>query len=700
MATRKNVNGLLVSVSAAVAPPQAPGENPRYSRTGCDHQQRLSCSLEELQKSTKKRTRLTFFPCSKKLQLLASAVLFFISGHDENIYRGTNALYSFTNGLLLPKVQQRRHRQRKVSRTVTATDVPSTAPASSTTATDVPSTTPASIAEIAGEDKKGRAATSFTSQTSGEDQDSLPRKRNQNLLLQREMKKERQAGETTESAGANIKHEDLLRSVETIGSVLLESGSTGGNKRSSPTTFPTSKNTSGRKEQKQKKKKKKKKTTYYPSKNKSLLELMKTRKEHCSGGGGGTQYTFGAAPQAYTAMPGATILGVSSPDAAGLVGARAGAVFGGGTNPDQSLSAGTASSSTTSSTSSTSTTREPWVPDRCQGVQANPGKTVPPERYVDYNGQKVKGVFMVIADWGWTPGAKSDTGCQMAIGREALNYLNDKGMTHLLKFVLAAGDNIYGGAVDGSLQDIWLNRYDKELTCVPWYAVLGNHDFGHTGEKRCWPYPEEANCGQINGDYETVRTSKQCIPKREWSGSRDCWAMPKASYSVTAWEEELNLTLIGTDGNDLWHYGYPFGSWGRGATQGPLGRLKEEGLAELRDRLGQKTAQNIVVFNHYPWDYAGDSRQWYENDLNGAVRDQGKTVFFFAGHTHTTQGPKDFDPKNDVQHYISGGAGGYCTDECGGGWGGVNFGLVKEDGTIEVVKAPEGKQIDECRKFR
>ncbi|CAD7922950.1 unnamed protein product, partial [Amoebophrya sp. A120] len=296
-----------------------------------------------------------------------------------------------------------------------------------------------------------------------------------------------------------------------------------------------------------------------------------------------------------------------------------------------------------------------YIPARCQAAQVRPGTPATAEEYVD----GVKGVFMSIADWGWTGYREASSAeCQKAIAREAIGYLRDRGMVHLLKFVLAGGDNIYDGILEdrNRFYESFLSRYDTELTCVPWYAVLGNHDMGGQNHKTCWPYPDASNCGQVNGDVEFVRTSKDCTRSRPF-GSRetvpDCWAMPKASYSVTAWEEELNLTIIVTDGNELWKNGYPFNTWGHRETAGPLAILRQEGENELRSRLRQPTAKNIVVLNHYPYYGAGDSRRLYQQDLEYAVREQGKSVFFFAGHTHDTNQPKNFNPHWDVQHYIS-----------------------------------------------
>eukprot|EP00392_Amoebophrya_sp_AT5.2_P003552 g3557.t1 len=339
-------------------------------------------------------------------------------------------------------------------------------------------------------------------------------------------------------------------------------------------------------------------------------------------------------------------------------------------------------------------------PDRC--------KDAPPLK--DEPVDDVKGVFMVLADWGETPGTQCAEGpaCQIAVAKAALDWLKAKGMEHLLRFVLAGGDNVYGGVYNGgghTLKEVWLDRYDKTLTCVPWYACLGNHDFDHPGPTgpTCMPKPTADNCGQVNGEVEFVKNERKCTEARDHDSHGqvpECWAMPYHSFVVRAWEESLGVTIVSTEGNSLWKGGWPFMKWGP-EEKGKLDEMSEESKTLLRKFvLEEDSAKVLLIQNHYPWDYAGESWHLYKDILEEAAK-KGKMVYFFGGHTHTTHDPKtrdQFKDENPVSHLIAGGAGGYCgCDEVQGGVAGVVFGMIKTDGTVQFERAPApGTHLPQC----
>eukprot|EP00392_Amoebophrya_sp_AT5.2_P015333 g15535.t1 len=260
-------------------------------------------------------------------------------------------------------------------------------------------------------------------------------------------------------------------------------------------------------------------------------------------------------------------------------------------------------------------------------------------------------------------------------------------MTHLLRFVLAGGDNFYSGCPQGKMEQVWIARYDISLTCVPWYAILGNHDFDFA------PYTAAATVfSQTNGSVEFVKTKRECTAP---SHVPACWAMPAANFVVRAWEESLGVTIVGTDANNSWMSGYPF-SDAKFRDRAGLGRLAAEGHALLHQALiVEESAPNVLVLNHYPYDTGG-----YGATLN-AVAAKGKSVYYFAGHTHNTDDPaaKGFNTPGGVKALIAGAAGGYCGDDCQFGKAAVVFGMVKIDGTLQFERVPGvGTPIPSCHK--
>eukprot|EP00392_Amoebophrya_sp_AT5.2_P011723 g11808.t1 len=335
----------------------------------------------------------------------------------------------------------------------------------------------------------------------------------------------------------------------------------------------------------------------------------------------------------------------------------------------------------------------------------------PPLKDKPVNG--VKGVFMVLADWGWTPGSICPGAtCQITVAKAAQAWLKAKGMEHLLRFVLAGGDNVYAGVHNHgghSLDEVWVGRYGPTLSCVPWYACLGNHDFDHgpPGRPTCTPKPNAGNCGQINGAVDFVKNERKCTAGRNrgpphYGHIPDCWAMPYHSFVVRAWEESLGVTIVSTEGNSLWKGSYPFSTWSP-YLKGQLDAMAAESKTVLRKAvLEEDSAKVLLVQNHYPWDYAGNSWHLYKDILEEAAK-KGKRIYFFGGHTHTTHDPKtrkQFQDDQPVSHMIVGGAGGHCCcDEVKYGMAAVVFGMIKTDGTLEFERVPgPGTKIPGCQR--
>ncbi|CAD7967593.1 unnamed protein product [Amoebophrya sp. A120] len=346
-----------------------------------------------------------------------------------------------------------------------------------------------------------------------------------------------------------------------------------------------------------------------------------------------------------------------------------------------------------------------YRPPGCDQTKKN--KRVP-------NQNNIKGVFLHLADWGFSvdhrhPGSAQ---CQMDIGRLALQYLQENDLLPYLKFVVSTGDNVYDGVRQSSgrtLQSVWKDRYPAELTCVPWYAVLGNHDYGHWNYATCYPYASSDNCGQVNGSEEYVLSEKSCTKSGTSNGAPvpDCWALPRPNYRVTAWEEELGIRILATDGSHRWRERYPFESGKFYDRERHLGKLLDEGIDLIRnedvDAARNPNLQTLLVLNHWTYNNPdeGIAKEVYADPLR-SLQDQNESlnIVYLHGHYHDTEDPRSitsFADGGPIKHYGAGGSGGYCNDECQNGKVGVIFGLVKTDNTIEFVRVPDvGTRVDSC----
>lgn len=102
--------------------------------------------------------------------------------------------------------------------------------------------------------------------------------------------------------------------------------------------------------------------------------------------------------------------------------------------------------------------------------------------------------FLVVGDWGDDRSHKTAREVARAMG--AIGERND------IAFVISTGDNFYESGVDSISDDKWQTTfeaiYDAPALQVPWYAVLGNHDYGgsaqaqidYSKKSRRWTMPD------------------------------------------------------------------------------------------------------------------------------------------------------------------------------------------------------------------
>ncbi|MHB0951838.1 MAG: purple acid phosphatase family protein [Allorhizobium sp.] len=82
--------------------------------------------------------------------------------------------------------------------------------------------------------------------------------------------------------------------------------------------------------------------------------------------------------------------------------------------------------------------------------------------------------FLVVGDWG--DGQSRATATAVA---EAMGVI---GAQNAISFIISTGDNFYERGVESTSDKKWQRNFEEIYTApslqVPWYAVLGNHDYG------------------------------------------------------------------------------------------------------------------------------------------------------------------------------------------------------------------------------
>merc|ERR1719453_1406969 len=79
--------------------------------------------------------------------------------------------------------------------------------------------------------------------------------------------------------------------------------------------------------------------------------------------------------------------------------------------------------------------------------------------------------FIMHGDWGWNSFNQTLTAYEMSTWAWVVNA----------QFVIALGDNFYDDGVTSTHDELWDTAfhdiYSSKPLHVPWFAVLGNHDY-------------------------------------------------------------------------------------------------------------------------------------------------------------------------------------------------------------------------------
>jgi tartrate-resistant acid phosphatase type 5 len=119
--------------------------------------------------------------------------------------------------------------------------------------------------------------------------------------------------------------------------------------------------------------------------------------------------------------------------------------------------------------------------------------------------------FVAFGDWGMTGLNQTLVAAQMAL------YNTRK----QVEFIIALGDNFYMNGVSSDIDEQWVSTYRDVYTQpslqVPWYAILGNHDY-HKNPQAQIDY------------YHNKRDGR--------------WVMPDHSYSILRELNDINGTTV------------------------------------------------------------------------------------------------------------------------------------------------------------
>ena len=209
--------------------------------------------------------------------------------------------------------------------------------------------------------------------------------------------------------------------------------------------------------------------------------------------------------------------------------------------------------------------------------------------------------FCVIGDWG-----RHGEFYQKAVA----DQLGDAAVGIDASFIISTGDNFYPNGVVSEFDPSWLsafeNVYTAQSTHVPWYVVLGNHDY------------------RTNPDAE-VAYSK--ISAR--------WKMPARYYSIKKnigrdTSQQAEFFFIDTSPYQKSYY--------KDEDYGPKVVTADTAAQKrwLQEALNTSTAKWKFVVGHHPLYSAGGRKgktQDMENGFKG-IFEQGKVDAYLCGHEH------------------------------------------------------------------
>jgi tartrate-resistant acid phosphatase type 5 len=225
--------------------------------------------------------------------------------------------------------------------------------------------------------------------------------------------------------------------------------------------------------------------------------------------------------------------------------------------------------------------------------------------------------FLVLGDWGRAGGHKQvNVAVQMAI--EAARNKAD--------FIISTGDNFQDrgprNVTDKKWQTYYENVYSYSPLMVPWYVVLGNHDY----------------MGNVQAQIDYTRLSSR-------------WNLPGRYYSlVREIGNGVSLRLIFLDTNPFvehYHHSRQY--------KNVAGQDAGKQLAWLDSTLAASTGQWKIVVGHHPI-FSAAPRHGDTPELQEQVKpllEKYGVQAYFCGHDHNLQHLKP--QGGTVNYFVSGG---------------------------------------------
>lgn len=225
--------------------------------------------------------------------------------------------------------------------------------------------------------------------------------------------------------------------------------------------------------------------------------------------------------------------------------------------------------------------------------------------------------FIVMGDWGVAGGEAQ---------KPVAEQMNVYAKRHNVQFIITTGDNFYPAGVTNTRDPHWKvsfeDIYNQEGHQVPWYPVLGNHDYGSKPQ------------AQI--DYSSVSSR---------------WKMPSRYYAVSKNIDASHAVLLAFTDTSPFVTGY---------YSAGMSDLEEQDTAAqvvwLRNTLATSRARWKIVVGHHPVYSVGSHGNTPELiDRFKPVFTRSQIDFYICGHDHNLQ---HLVKRNDpVQYLVSGGAG-------------------------------------------
>lgn len=186
------------------------------------------------------------------------------------------------------------------------------------------------------------------------------------------------------------------------------------------------------------------------------------------------------------------------------------------------------------------------------GKRVDNARPVPP-----FTAEQFAGIpserFLIIGDWG--AGGKFQ--------RQVAEQMRIKSEAEKCGFIISTGDNIYPGGVESAQDEQWRTKFEQVYTGrsleIPWYAVLGNHDYRNNPEAQVeygavnkrWNMPARyytfsKEFGDTTIDFFALDTQR--IMNGKARDEQKAWLQEKLAVSKARWKIAIGHHMVRSHG--------------------------------------------------------------------------------------------------------------------------------------------------------